>query len=77
MLEYQSIKMFLDKVMFQIDLKKILWLKKLKILYCGDMLLMIFKEKKLLERFAKSNYKKTNQKELIIEKVIKRKGDKL
>ena len=30
MLEYQNIKMFLQKAMFQICLKKFLWLKKLK-----------------------------------------------
>ena len=34
-------------------------------------------EKKLLECFTKKNCKKTNQKEFRIEKVIKRKGDKL
>ena len=32
MLEYQNIKTFLQKVTFQIGLKKFLWLKKLKIL---------------------------------------------
>ena len=32
LLEYQNIKIFLRNVTFQIDLKKILWLKKLKIL---------------------------------------------
>ena len=38
---------------------------------------MILKEKKLLECFTKKNCKKTNQKEFRVEKVIKRKGDKL
>ena len=33
--------------------------------------------KKLLEVFMKKNYQKTNQKEFRIEKVFKRKGDKL
>ena len=41
------------------------------------MLLVILKTKKLLERFTKKNSKKTNQKEIRFEKVIKRKGDKL
>ena len=41
------------------------------------MLLVILKMKKLLERFTKKNRKKTNQKEFTIEKVIKRKGNKL
>ena len=43
------------------------------------MLLMILMEKKLLEHFAKKNYKKKkkNQKQFRIEKVITEKGDKL
>ena len=43
---------------------------------------MILTEKKFLERFTKTNksmqkMQKTNQKEFRMEKVIKRKGDKL
>ena len=39
---------------------------------------MILKANKLLERFTKNKTKqKTNQKEFRVEKVIKRKGDKL
>ena len=41
------------------------------------MLLMILTEKKLLEHFYKNELLKTNQKEFRIEKVIKRKDDKL
>ena len=41
------------------------------------MLLVILKVKKLLERFTKKNCKKTNQKEFRVQKIIKRKGDKL
>ena len=41
------------------------------------MLLVILKAKKLLEHFTKKNHKKTKQKELRVEEVIKRKGDKL
>ena len=33
LLEYQNIKTFLQKAMFQIGLKKLLWLKKLKSLF--------------------------------------------
>ena len=40
------------------------------------MLLVILNEKKLLERFTKNNCK-YNQKEFRVEKVIKKKGDKL
>ena len=72
LLEYQNIKRFLQKAMFQIDLKTFLWLKKLKTLCLGDMFLEIVKAKKLLEGFTKKNCKKTNQKEFRIEKAIKR-----
>ena len=41
------------------------------------MSLVILKEKKLLEDFTKTNYKKQNKKEYRIEKVIKRKSNKL
>ena len=41
----------------------------------GHMLLVILKAKKLLERFTKKNWRKTNQKEFRAEKVIKRKRD--
>ena len=58
---YQNIKKFLKKAMFQIVLKRFLWLKKIKTLCRGHMLVIL----------------KTNQKEFRIEKVIKRKGDKL
>ena len=40
------------------------------------MSLVILKAKKLLERFTKK-LQKTNQKKIRIEKLIKRKGDKL
>ena len=41
------------------------------------MLLMILMVEKLLEHFMKKELQKTNQKDFRIEKVIKRKGDKL
>ena len=47
-------------------------LKKLKTLCLGHMLLVIFKAKKLMERFTKKNCKKKKKK-----KVMKKKGDKL
>ena len=52
LLEYKILKRFLQKVALQIDWKKFLWLKKLKILCRGHMLLMILMEKKLLELFT-------------------------
>ena len=47
-------------------------IKKLKVPYCGHMFLVILMVKKLLEHFVK-----INEKEFRVEKVIKRKGDKL
>ena len=78
MLEYQNIRIFLQKVTLQIGLKKFLLLQKLKIMCHGHVLLTILMEKKLLEHFTKMNcQKKKSRKEFRIEKVIKRKGDKL
>ena len=61
LLEYQNIKTFLQKAMFQIGLKKFLLLQKLKILCRGHMLLVILKAKKLLERLAKKNFEKKSK----------------
>ena len=68
MLKYKNIKMFLQKVTLQIDLKKLLWLKNLKIMYCEHTLLMILMEKKLFERFTKKNFKKQIKKNLELKK---------
>ena len=68
LLEYQNIKIFLQKVTLQIGLKKFLWLKKLKILCRGHTLLVILKEKRLLERFMKKNYKRQIKKSLALKK---------
>ena len=38
MLEYQNIKIFLQKVTFQIVLNNFFGLKKLKTLYCGHVI---------------------------------------
>ena len=67
----------MQKVTFQIGLMKFFWLQKLKTLCCGYMLWVVLTEKKLLELFAKNELQKTNQKEFRIEKVIKKRGDKL
>ena len=76
LLEDQKIKISLQKTLFQIGLKNFLFLQKLEILP-PEQLLMILQKKKFLEHFRTKNCKKTNQKEFTVEKVIKRKGDKL
>ena len=68
LLEYQNIKTFLQKAIFQISLKKFLLLKNLKTLYRGHMLLVILKAKKSLERYTKKNYEKGIKKSLELKK---------
>ena len=58
MWEYQNKKIFLQKCMFQIGLKKFLRLKNSKALCHGHMLLVILMVKKLLKHFMKNNCKK-------------------
>ena len=48
-----------------------------KILIRGHILLMILMEKKFLELFTKTNCKDKIKKKIRIEKVMKRKGDRL
>ena len=81
-LEYQNIRIFLQKVTLQIGLKRFLWLKKLRILCRGHMLLMVLMKKKLMERFTKTNCKKqvkkvpnwkSNQEKKVTNYMLKRK----
>ena len=67
MSKYKNIAI-MQKVTVQIGLKEFLWLKKLKMLYPGQVLLMILTEKKLLERFTKTICKKQIKKNLELEK---------
>ena len=66
MLEYQNIKTFLQKAIFQTGLKNFWRLKKLKTLFRGNMLLLILKANKLLERFTKKNCKKQINQSLVL-----------
>ena len=68
MLEYENIKMILQKVTLQIDLEKFLRLKKLKSLFLGHMLIIILMEKKNFERFMKNNCKRQIKKNLELKK---------
>ena len=70
--KYQQIKIFLQKAVFQIDLKKFLRLKKLRALCRGHLLLVILTEKKLLAHFAKKNCKKRIKKSLELKKSNKK-----
>ena len=68
MLEYKNIKMFLQKVKYQIGLKKFILLKTLEKLCRGYLLLVILTVKKLLELLTKKNYKKQVKKWLELKK---------
>ena len=72
-----EIYIFFQKVTFQISLMNFMLLKKLKILCCGHMFLLISTVKHMLGRFTNNNCKKTNPIAFRMEKVIKRKDDKL
>ena len=74
MLKYENIYIY---IFLQIELKKFLWLKKLKIQWRGHILLVTLMERKLSERFTKNELQKANQKVFRIKKVIKKKHDKL
>ena len=74
--EYQNTEPFLLKDILQTDLKNFLWSKKLKIQFHGDISLMILMVKKLLEYFIKKP-QKTKRNGFRMEKVIKKKGNKL
>ena len=61
LLEYQNIKTFLQKVIFQIGLKKFLWLKKSKTL-CRGHVISDLKSKESVTTFYQKGLQKTNQK---------------
>ena len=55
LLEYQNIKNIFTKGYLQIGLKKLLWLRKLRTLWRGHVLIVTLKTKKLLERSTKKS----------------------
>ena len=62
--------------MFQIGLKTFLWLKKLK--YCAwTYVISDLKGERIVGTFYGKELQKTNWKEYRVQKVIKRKGDKI
>ena len=77
LLEYQNIKVFLQEVTLQICLKKFLWLRKLK--NTGPWVHDIndLNGEETVGTILENKLQKIIQKEFRIEKVIKRKGDKL
>ena len=77
MLEFLNTKIFLLKDIHQIGLKKFLLLVKLKIQFHGHMVKNDLNGEEITGGFYEKELQKTNKKEFRIEKVIRRKGDKL
>ena len=79
MLEFQNIKTFLLKDTLQIG-QKFFLLIKLKIQFLGPMFTYVISDlngEEITGSFYEKELQKTSQKEFRIEKVLKRKGDKL
>ena len=76
LLKYQYIIFCVQKLTFQIDVKKFSWSKMLKIL-CRRHFIKDLHGEEIIRAFHEKQLQKTNQKEFRTEKVIKRKGNKL
>ena len=76
MLEFRNIKTYLLKDTLQISLKKFLLLFKLKTQFHGHVI-SDSKGEPIYSSFYEKELQKTSQEKLRIEKVLKRKGDKL
>ena len=74
MLESRYIRMFLQKISIQLGLKMCLWLKSLKkyALVINDL-----NGEEIVSMFYQKEFQKANQRGFRMEKVIKRKSDKL
>ena len=67
----------MQKITLQIEQKKVLWLKKIKILCHEHTLLSNLNWEETVGTFYQKELQKTNQKEFRLEKVIKRKCNML
>ena len=76
-LEFENIKTFLLKDILQIGQKKVLLFKKNKNTVPWTYAISHLNGDEITGRFYKKELQKPNQKEFGIEKVLKRKGDKL
>ena len=77
LLEYQNIKIFLQKATFQIGLEKFFVIKKVKNTVLLTYIFDDLKVQEIVGTFYENELQRTNQKEFGIGKVMKRKGDKL
>ena len=65
------------KTMFQIGLKKFLWLIEEKNTVTWTYIISDLNEEEIVETFYETELQKTNQKEFRVERVLRRKGNKL
>ena len=77
MFNSQNLKMYLLQVILQIAVKKSLSLKKFKKNVPWTYIIFHLNNEEIVGSSHEKELQKTNQKELRIEKVIKRKGNKL
>ena len=66
--EYQNIKKFLEKAMFQINLKKFWWFKKVKNTMPWTNIISYFKGEEIVGRFYEKELQKTNKNSLELKK---------
>ena len=76
LLEYQNIKIFLQKVTLQIGLRKFFVIEKVKSIVPWTYSISDLNREESVGTFYENKLQKTTQKEFRFEKVIKRKGDK-
>ena len=77
LLEYQNIKTFLLKALFQIGLKMFLLLKKVKSAVPETYVISDIKAEETVGTFYLKELQKTNENSFELKKIIKRKGCKL
>ena len=77
MSEYKNIKIFLQKAMFQIWSEEVPVIKKVKNTVSWTYVFSVLNGEEIVGTFYEKGLYKINQKEFRIEKVIKRKADKL
>ena len=68
MLEYQNVKTFLQKAMFQIGLKKFLWLKKVKNTVSWTYIISNLKGEEIVGTFYEKELEKQIKKSLEFKK---------
>ena len=77
MLEYQNIKIYLQKPVFQILSEEVFVITKVQNTVPWTYVISDLKSEEIVGIFCEKELQKTNRKEFIFEKIIRRKGGKL